>query len=246
MKNLAWVVIIAIMAVSIFFVFEMVKNASMETDLDEYMPKEHPAFVYSDQAEKWFNIKDGILIAIENVDGIYNQATLQKIKDITEGLQDMSEFETADIVSLYTADNIIGTEEGLDVKSFYKNVPQTAEKLKELQLNVASNEMVQGRLVSDNSQVALVVAALNDSVFSMEFYDKILAFADSFNGPEEIYVAGVPIVEGTMAYLGPKDMKTMVPIVILVIVIILYAVLRSVRNTLATLFVVLFSTIWAF
>ncbi len=246
MKNLAWVVIIAIMAVSIFFVFEMVKNASMETDLDEYMPKEHPAFVYSDKAEKWFNIKDGISIAIENADGIYNQATLQKIKDITEGLQDMPEFEAADIVSLYTADNIIGNEEGLDVKSFYKNVPQTAEKLKELQLNVASNEMVQGRLVSDNNQVALVVAALNDSVFSMEFYDKILAFADSFNGPEEIYVAGVPIVEGTMAYLGPKDMKTMVPIVILVIVIILYAVLRSVRNTLATLFVVLFSTIWAF
>jgi uncharacterized protein len=246
MKKTAWAIIISILLLSTWFVFEMAKNARMETDLDEYMPKEHPAFVYNDQAEAWFNIKDGILIAIENPDGIYNPHTLQKIKDITEAMQDMPEFEAADIISLFTADNIVGTEEGLDVKSFYKGVPQTEEKIAELKQNVRSNEMVQGRLVSDNNQVALVVASINDSVFSMEFYEKILAFADSYEGPENIYVAGVPIVEGTMAYLGPKDMKTMVPIVILVIVIILYAVLRSVRYTLATLFVVLFSTIWAF
>lgn len=246
MKKTAWAIIISILLLSTWFVFEMAKNARMETDLDEYMPKEHPAFVYNDQAEAWFSIKDGILIAIENPDGIYNSHTLQKIKDITEAMQDMPEFEAADIISLYTADNIVGTEEGLDVKSFYKRVPQNEEIITELRQNVRSNEMVQGRLVSDNNQVALVVASINDSVFSMEFYEKILAFAHSYEGPENIYVAGVPIVEGTMAYLGPKDMKTMVPIVILVIVIILYAVLRSVRYTLATLFVVLFSTIWVF
>lgn len=246
MKKAAWAIIISILLLSTYFVFEMAKNARMETDLDEYMPKQHPAFVYNDQAEEWFNIKDGILIAIENPEGIHNPQTLRKIKDITEAMQDMPEFEAADIISLYTADNIVGTEEGLDVKSFYKRVPQNEEVIAELQQNVRSNEMVQGRLVSDNNQVALVVASINDSVFSMEFYEKILAFAHSYEGPENIYVAGVPIVEGTMAYLGPKDMKTMVPIVILVIVIILYAVLRSVRYTLATLFVVLFSTIWAF
>ena len=35
----------------------MIENSRMETDLDEYMPQDHPAFVYSDQAEEWFNIK---------------------------------------------------------------------------------------------------------------------------------------------------------------------------------------------
>lgn len=246
MRKAAWAIFISILLLSSWLIFEMSKNARMETDLDEYMPKEHPAFVYNDQAEEWFNIKDGILIAIENPDGIYNPQTLQKIKDITEAMQDMPEFEMADITSLYTTDNIVGTEEGMDVKSFYKKVPQTKENIDDLQQNVRSNEMVQGRLVSENNQVALVVASINDSVFSMEFYEKILAFAHSYEGPENIYVAGVPIVEGTMAYLGPKDMKTMVPIVILVIIVILYAVLRSIRYTLATLLVVLFSTVWAF
>lgn len=70
--------------------------------------------------------------------------------------------------------------------------------------------------------------------------------AHSYEGPEKLHVAGVPIVEGTLAYLAPKDMMIMVPIVIVVIILVLYFVMRSVRNTIFTLLVVLFSTIWAF
>jgi len=246
MKTTAWLIIFVSLFITIFFGYQIVEKSRMETDLDKYMPQEHPAFVYSNQAEDWFNIKDGILIAVENENGIYNSGTLQKIKDITLQLQSMTEFEAADVVSLYTADNIVGTDEGLDVRSFYKEVPTSADVLKKLQFDVETNEMVHGRLVSENGNVALMVAALNDTAFSMEFYQRILAFAHSFEGPEKVYVAGVPVVEGTMAFLGPKDMKTMVPIVVLVIVIVLYVVMRSFRNTFSTLIVVLLSTIWVF
>lgn len=242
----AWLIILLSFLITVFFGWQIVQKSRMETDLDQYMPQEHPAFVYSDQAEEWFNIKDGILIAIEHEEGIYNAGTLKKIRDITQQLQEMPEFESADVVSLYTADNIVGTDEGLDVRSFYKEIPFSDDVLNKLRLDVESNEMVHGRLVSENGKVALVVASLNDTVFSMAFYNKILAFADSFEGPEKVHVAGVPVVEGTMAFLGPKDMKTMVPIVVLVIVIVLYTVMRSVRNTFSTIMVVLLSTVWTF
>lgn len=111
----------------------MTQNSRMETDLDKYMPQDHPAFVYSDKMEEVFDIKDGIIIAIENTDNIYHTGTLQKIKDITKALGKMDEIEKSDVTSLYTADNIIGTEEGMDVKAFYKRVPKTREKLSELQ-----------------------------------------------------------------------------------------------------------------
>lgn len=246
LKIAAWLIILLSFLITVFFGWQIVQKSRMETDLDQYMPQEHPAFVYSDQAEEWFNIKDGILIAIEHEEGIYNAGTLKKIRDITQQLQEMPEFESADVVSLYTADNIVGTDEGLDVRSFYKEIPFSDDVLNKLRLDVESNEMVHGRLVSENGKVALVVASLNDTVFSMAFYNKILAFADSFEGPEKVHVAGVPVVEGTMAFLGPKDMKTMVPIVVLVIVIVLYTVMRSVRNTFSTIMVVLLSTVWTF
>jgi predicted RND superfamily exporter protein len=247
LKIAAWATILIVILGTLYFMYEMKQNAYMETDLDEYMPKEHPAFVYSDQAEEWFNIKDGILIAIENQNGIYNPVTLQKIKDITIGLQEMDEFEDNDVMSFFSADNITGTEDGMDVREFYSDVPVTDDKLYNLRMNVKGNDMVAGRLVSDDETVALIVAGMNDSTFNEDFYAKILEFAVSFEDENNhVYVAGRPIVEGTMAQLGPEDMKRMVPIVILIIVIVLFILLRSVRATTATLISVSISTVWAF
>jgi len=245
--NYKWLSMIAIIAVSAYFVFEMKENTRMETDLDKYMPQDHPAFIYSDKAEGWFNIKDGIIIAVENKKGIYNTETLDTLKQLTKRFQKFDEIEKDDVTSLYNADNIIGTDDGMDVKRFYKPVPKSEEKLKKLQENVRKNEMVYGRLVSENEQVTVIVAEIGDDVFTPEFYDEILASAKlSETDDIKIHVAGRPIVEGEMALLGPADMKKMVPIVILVIFLVLFITLRSFKGTLITLGVVFLSTIWAF
>ena len=244
--NRPWIVILISVVISAAFMVAIRSKARMETDLDKYMPQDHPAFVYSDQAEDWFDIKDGIIIAIENQTGIYNTGTLQKVKDLTRALGKFKEIDKNDITSLYTAENIVGTEEGLEVKAFFKKVPKIETKLENLQKAVFSNEMIYGRLVSTDEKVTVIVAEIGDDVFTQDFYRRILELAELYEGPENIHVAGRPIVEGTMAYLGPRDMKRMVPIVILVIVLVLWVVLRSVKSTVFTLLVVLFSTIWTF
>lgn len=247
LKFASWLSLLIIILGSIYFTLEMRKNARMETDLNEYMPKTHPAFVYSDQAEEWFNIKDGILIAIENKNGVINPSTLTKIKNISEGLSQMQEFEENDIMSLYTADNILGNDEGMDVQPFYEVVPQDKSQLDSLASSVKSNDMVYGRLVSEDESVALIVASLKEGVFTQEFYDEIINFAKTFeNGEETIYIAGRPIVEGTLGMLAPEDMKRMVPLVMIVIIVVLLLLMKSIRATVTTLFSVLVSTIWAF
>ncbi len=242
-----YLVLGAILIITVLFFFPMKENTRMETNLDKYMPEDHPAFIYSDQAEKWFNIKDGIIIAIENKSGVYNYETLNIVKKLTKRLQKLKQIEKADVTSLYTADNIVGTEDGMDVKAFYKKTPKSKEKLDELKQKVESNEMVFGRLVSTDETVTVVIAAINDDVFSQEFYGEILDIAKEYETENnKLYVAGRPIVEGTMALLGPADMKRMVPIVLLVITLVLYLTLRSVKSTILTMLVVFFSTIWAF
>jgi predicted RND superfamily exporter protein len=242
-----WLSMVVIVAISAYFVLEMKENTRMETDLDKYMPQDHPAFIYSDKAESWFNIQDGIIVAIENKNGIYNTATLDTLKQLTKRFQKFDEINKDDVTSLYTADNIIGTEDGMDVKRFFKRVPKTEAKLKKLQESVRNNEMIFGRLVSENEQVTVIIAEIADDVFTPEFYDEILEVAKmSENDDIKIYVAGRPIVEGEMALLGPADMKKMVPIVILVIFLVLFVTLRSFKGTMITLGVVFLSTIWAF
>jgi hypothetical protein len=240
------ITLVVILLITLIFSYIIKNNIRMETDLDEYMPKDHPAFVYSDEAEEIFDIKDGILIAIENPQGIYKNTTLQKIKNLTKELGKLKQIDRSAISSLYTADNIVGTEYGLDVTSFYSRLPLTEDELAKLKQDVRSNDMIYGRFVSQNEQVTLIVAEIDDDVFTQEFYHGILDMANSFEGPEQVYVAGSPIVEGTMAYLMPEDMKKMVPLVVLVIILVLFCVLRSIKNTISTLLVVLFSVIWAF
>ncbi|NOX37699.1 MAG: RND family transporter [Calditrichaeota bacterium] len=238
--------LLILLGISAVFFVTMRNNSRMETDLDKYMPQNHPAFIYSNQAEDWFDIKDGIIIALENPQGIYHPTTLRKVKDLTRKLQKMPEIEKNDVTSLYTADNIVGTEDGLDVKSFYRRVPESDEALNNLREKVRANEMVYGRLVSRDETVTIIIARVGDDTFSQEFYHRLKALVKEYEGPEKVYIAGRPIVEGTMAYLGPKDMKRMVPIVIGVIILVLYLVLRNVRSTLLTLLVVVFSVIWTF
>jgi uncharacterized protein len=246
LSNRPWIVFLAVTLISVAAFMAMKGGIRMETNLDEYMPKDHPEFLFSDQAEQWFDIKDGVIIAIENPDGIYNPGTLSKIKELTRALQQHELIERGDVTSLYSADNITGSEEGLDVRPFFKKVPETEAELSALRTSVLDNRMVQGRLVSDDETITLVIARLNDDAFSQDFYHEILDLVKTYEGEETLYVAGRPIIEGTLAYLGPIDMKKMVPIVILVIIVVLMLVLRSVRNTIFTMLVVVLSTLWTF
>ncbi len=245
--NAPWIILLITILISVLFFMVMKKNSRMETDLDKYMPQDHPAFVYSDQAEEWFGINDGIIVAVENQNGIFNTATLDTLKQLSRRLQKMQQIEKEDVTSLYTADNIVGTEEGLDVKAFFKQTPNTKEKLETLKENVRNNEMIFGRLVSTDETVTVIIAEIRDDVFTQEFYEEILELAASFQTDDiKIHVAGRPIVEGTMALLGPADMKKMVPIVLLVITLVLFFMLRSIKSTILTMMVVFFSVLWAF
>jgi len=245
--NFKWLSLAGIILISAFFIVEMKENTTMETNLDKYMPQDHPAFIYSDKAEGWFNIQDGIIIALENKDGIFNTETLDTLKKLTKRFQKFDEIDKNDVTSLYTADNIVGSDDGMDVKRFYKRVPKSEEKLKKLKDNVESNEMIFGRLVSTDETVTVIIAEIGKDVFTQDFYNRILETAKASETDNiKVHVAGRPIVEGTMALLGPADMQKMVPIVILVIFLVLFITLRSFKGTLITLGVVFLSVIWAF
>ncbi len=241
------VVLFAALLISLFLGREMTQNTRMETNLDEYMPQDHPAFIYSDQAEEWFGIKDGIIVAVSHEESIYNPATLDTLRSLTERFRRMDEIGRDDVTSLYTAENIVGSEYGLEVKDFYTTVPESEEALRSLRKAVEDNEMVHGRTVSKDGKVALIIAEIEDDVFTLEFYEHILDVCAASETEEiDIRVAGRPIVEGTMALLAPADMKRMLPIVLVLIVVSLWVMLRTAKGTVLTMLVVLFSVIWAF
>ena len=83
--------LLLIVIITVASLYSIKTNFALETNLDTYMPKDHPAFIYSDKAEEMFDIRDAIMIAIENKEGIYNETTFQKIKDLTKEIQKLDE-----------------------------------------------------------------------------------------------------------------------------------------------------------
>lgn len=240
-----WVIGIAVV-LTVASVLVLASNMRMETNLDAYMPRTHPAFVFSDEADERFNIRDAILIAVEHPDSIYNPGTLSKITRIEDALVAFDEIEAADVTSLHTADNILGTADGLDVRKFYVDAPTDDTACAAIRDRVRGNDMINGRLVSADEKTTLIKVDLAKGTFSSDLYNRIQKLAASFSGPETLHVAGRPIVEGTMAILGPRDMARMGPLVILVIALVLFIVLRSVIRMFIALLVVLMSTLWSF
>jgi hypothetical protein len=239
--------LLAIILLMLIFILSIGHNAVLETDLDEYMPKDHPAFVFSDEAEEMFGIADAVLFALEHPESIYNSGSLRKIRDLTEALSEaFDEINAGDITSLYTAENITADEWGLTVEAFYSGVPESDSELEALRRSVEANDMIHGRIVSLDGRSALVVAEIDDDAFTKEFYASLLEFTDQWEGPETIHVAGRPVVEGEMTRLGPKDMARMAPLVFVLMTLILLYLLRNLRHTLLNLLIVFFGTLTAF
>lgn len=240
------IVAVVMLAVLIVLGLSIARRASLETNLEKYMPASHPAFVASDEAEEMFGITNAILIAIEHPETFFNTETLTKISDITVGLsQTFPEIEEDGVNSLATAVTVKGSGWRRRVEPFYEEAPADQAGLTELQAAVESNAMIAGRMVSSDGRSTLIVAEIGNDAFSSEFYTRLLDFAASYEGPETIYVAGRPVVEGELARLGPRDMARMAPIVILVMTVILLILLRSVRDTIINLIIVLFGALSA-
>jgi uncharacterized protein len=236
-----------LLALVLLFGWQIATHARLETNLDEYMPSDHPAFMASEELEELFGITDAVLLIIEHPDTLYNTGTLEKIKEITKSLPErFPEIAPAGITSLYTAENIVGSDWGMEVDPFYTITPSDPAALAEIEKKVLNNSMISGKIVSNDGRSSLIIAELTEDGFNQEFYLELKEFAAEFEGPEILRVAGRPVVEGELSILGPRDMSRMAPLVLLFMAVILFILLRSVRNTVINLIIVLFGTLTAF
>lgn len=237
-------IMLLLSALTVGFGVSIAQNADLETDLDEYMPKTHPAFVASDEAQELFGITDAILFVVEHPSSIYNQQTLEKIDAITIALTD--EFDAfSSVTSLTTADNIKSSDGFLEVEPFYTG-DTSDQAIADMQSEVEANSMIYGRNVSKDGTATLIIAELKDDADSKALQEELKSWISQWEGPERILMAGRPVVEGSLAELGPKDMAIMFPLVIITMIILLYLLLRSVRDTVLNMVIVLFGTILSF
>ncbi len=238
-------IIIAVVLTVLFFM--NMKGTRMETDIEAFLPQNHPAIVFDNLVEDIFGVKSDMMLSVVNrgPDGIYNTESLALLKRLTEKLKGMKGINSEDVDSLANLDNIVGTKEGMDVRPFMEEVPKTQEEINALRQAVRGNNMYRGTIVSEDEKATLIFARLEDDVDESEIYNKVKAMVAEENlGDNEIFFAGRPILEGLIGIQSKEDAKNFL-VAMIVIIIILFLTFRSFRGILLPLLVVVPSVFWA-
>ncbi len=248
-----WVVLGLLLLVTIGFASQM-PRLSIETNIEEMLPKGMEAYVNKKRLEKLFSSADMVVIGIENdaPEGIYNPHTLRLVDELTQWLRSRKEFRTialSDLMSLSTIKDIRGTADGMEVERFMDRPAETPEAIAHLRQRLVDNGIYLGSIVSDDGKGTLVVVRPDAAYVGryFEIYRLLEAKLDEIRargGPERILVTGRPIIEGVFGIYMPEDMKHMQPIILGLLALLLFFSFRNVRGVLIPLCVVVLSELW--
>jgi len=234
--------------VTIFFLFQ-IPRIPIETDLKKWLPEGHPEVEYYDQVRDEFGLTSRVVIAVsdEGPSGIFNPVALDLVVHLTEEVKGMEGVIEEDVISLATQDNIIGTEEGLDVTPFMEEVPKTQAEAEALREAIHGNEMYYGTLVSKDDKGTLILAKFVDNMEDAALYHMVNDLVETERGrypDQRIYYAGQPILKGVLREEVIGDMRVMLPIIIAVVIALLALTMRTVRGVVLPFLTVVISGIW--
>jgi hydrophobe/amphiphile efflux-3 (HAE3) family protein len=205
-----------------------------DTSYDAFLPKDDPILVFRNQVKESFGLKDPMVIAIVNEEGIFNKKTLALVHELSEKIKTIPGIDPDQITSLSTENNIVGTDEGLEVDPFFEIDELTDTKALDVKAAIDDFELYQGSLVSKDHTTTLVIAEMLDSYDKKqhEVYKSLVALLDEYKSyDEQFYLAGEGAVSGYLIrYIDEDAMKTnpFAALVISIILIIAYRRLRAV------------------
>jgi predicted RND superfamily exporter protein len=155
----------------------------------------------------------------------------------------------SDVVSLAEVDNITSTEWGLKVDPPMDTVPQTEEALNQLAATVFENEMFVTGLVSEDSTATAILVELSfwyDDYLDVAHavFNRLQSLVQPYREPEQIRLAGVPMVNVYVSNAMSQDLSKLTPLVILLVIIVMYLSFRMLKGVFIPLSVVLVSLVW--
>src|SRR4030067_1261425 len=139
------ITVITVIILTLIFLSQFPK-IFIDTDPKNMLPETSPVRVYNNEMESLFALhKDMIVLGIENPNGLFSPATLERVARFTDGIMMIRGVVIPDIMSLTTVDNVFSENGQLIVRPVMDHVPQSGEELDKLQSEIYDNPMLIGR-----------------------------------------------------------------------------------------------------
>jgi len=214
-----------------------------DTRPEAFVPKDSPTLQYRDQVEDIFGLKDPMVIALIDDNGVFTPAHLQVIDWLTQRVQRIAGIDPERVTSLATENDIRGNDDGLEVEPFWEQPPTTQAQADAVWQAVQKFPLYLGSLVARDGSGSLIVAELLDHDDAKRIYFDLLALTqeaqDLLPPGAQLHVAGQGAVSGYLSAYIDADAARLNPMAAVIISLVLLVAFRSFAGVLVPNIIVL-------
>ncbi len=238
-------VIALFLCISLLLGMNAVK-VTKDNSFESMFPKDDPALTYNNAIKDLFNLRDRLIISVNDQKTILNAGHLSVVDSITCFLESLKDIEK--VRSLTNFSDIYLDDESLESYNPYDSVVSVAQFSNYLN----NNAIVNGGIVSKNHTSAFIFAQpafpMEDNKKAVALYEEVHAYIVGIKKKIglDIRLSGFPVVVPMMSKYMSADIKKMLPVVIICIIAILFLNFRNATGVFLPLLEVVFSLLWTF
>lgn len=254
MRKLAqWVMnapiwVLAVIAVITIALGSAAVTLELSTDLQELLPSDDPIVLDFIEMSKRYGSQDFLLIAVHDEDSIFNPRTLEKIWNLSEAFNNITDEWVEEVRSIFNSEVVEGQENAIIVRPAADTLPQTSAEIDAFQELILGERLLSRLLISEDQRTTLIIIeeqpAIINSDEAIKLTEVVAELVGPFEGPEKIYLSGGPYIMAQVRQAMIQDLKSLVPIATLILLGILFASFRQLRGVLLPVTVALVSVIW--
>lgn len=204
-----------------------------DTRYEAFLPPQDSVLIQRNNIKETFGLKDPMVIAVKNDNGIFNKNSLKIVADLSEKLKEIPGIDPDQVRSLSTENNVVGTDFGILVEPFFESAELTDSNAKAVSQAIDNFELYKGSLVSKDKTTTLVIAEMLDTydLKQHEVYNSLQDLLANYkHDNHDFYLAGEGAVGGYLIKYIDEDAMRTNPFAGLVIAFILIFAYRTVRG----------------
>ncbi|MGF1461788.1 MAG: RND family transporter [Maricaulaceae bacterium] len=228
------------------------QNLAFESNYRVFFSKENPELAAFEEFQAVYTKNDNVLVVLEPASGdVFTQDVFTAIETITE-----AGWQTPYVLRVDSLTNFQHTEatgDDLVVEDLVENASAlTDEALARVRDIALAEPLLVGQLVTPDARATAVNIVLQYPELALTEVPEVMAVMRDLRDQIEaahpdiaVHLGGLSALNNAFAESGQNDVITLIPAMYLILLAALVVVTRSITGTVATLFVILFSTVIA-
>lgn len=203
--------VIALAVIPTFFKVPVLNPIRVDVDPENMLSPDEPVRQAHQRLLKQFGLGEIIAVGIvneKNPNGVFNVASLTRAYELAEYAKTLTWEKDGkqvgvievDMFAPSTVDNIEqGAEGTVKFEWLMAEPPKTEEAAQAIRTKMQRMPFFRGTLISDDGQALALYIPLTDKKLSRQVYEKLLEKIATFQGDEQYYMGGLPVVQDVFA-----------------------------------------------